>query len=53
MAPTEQHHRVQGLLAAKESRFREHFRIYESDTVAVLLAKKRDLRDFERQIGLY
>jgi hypothetical protein len=53
IAPTEQHHRVQGLLAAKESRFREHFRIYESDTVAVLLAKKRDLRDFERQIGLY
>lgn len=40
IAPAEQHHRVQGLLAAEEPRFREQFRIYEPETVATLLAKK-------------
>lgn len=53
VAPADSHHRVRGLLGSEESRFRDQFRIYEPGTVAALLTKKRDLREFERQIGLY
>jgi hypothetical protein len=53
IAPASQHRRVQGLLASEQPHFREQFRIYEPDTVVALLTKKRDLREFEHQIGLY